>query len=100
MEHCERLNVFGETQNAYKKRRCTTENLIKHTQHLSEAFQWSEKFGSLCLDAENFDSVWRLGLIHNLKSIGLKTSVIRWINFFLSQRNICVKINSTGSDSF
>ena len=41
LEHCESLNVFGETQSAYRNRRCTTNNLIKLTQHVSEAFQWS-----------------------------------------------------------
>ena len=45
LEHCESLNVFGETQSAYRKHRCTTNNLIKLTQHVSEAFQWSEMVG-------------------------------------------------------
>ena len=29
MEHCEIQNTFGETQSAYTKHRCTTDNLIK-----------------------------------------------------------------------
>ena len=39
LEHWESLNVFGKTQSAYRKHRCTTEDLIKLTQHVSEAFQ-------------------------------------------------------------
>ena len=101
MEHCESHNIFGETQSAYRKHRCTTDNLIKLTQHVSEAFQWSEMVGSVCLDVKKaFDAVWRLGLLHKLNSIGLKNSVIRWISSFLSQKNVFVKINSTVSDSF
>ena len=57
--------------------------------------------GFVCLDVEKaFDAVWRLGFEHKLNSIGLKNSVIRWINSFLSQRNVFVKIKSTVSDSF
>ena len=77
LEHCESLNVFGETQSAYKKHRCTTDNLIKLTQHVSEAFQRSEMVGLVCLDVEKaFDAVWRLGLIHKLHSIELKTQLL------------------------
>ena len=85
IEYCESQNIFGETQSAYRKHRCTTDNLIKLTQHVSEAFQWSERVGFVCLDVEKgFDAKWRLGLVHKLNSIGLKNSVIRWINSFLS----------------
>ena len=100
LEHCESLNVFGETQSAYRKHRCTTDNLIKLTQHVSEAFQWSKMVGLVCLDVEKaFDAVWRLGLIHKLNSIELKIPIIKWINSF-TQRNVYVKIKSTVSASF
>ena len=52
LEHCESLNVFGETQSAYRKHRCATDNIIKLTQHVSAAFQWSEMVGLVCLDVE------------------------------------------------
>ena len=39
MEYFESENIFGETQSAYSNHRCTTDNLIKLTQHVSEAFQ-------------------------------------------------------------
>ena len=55
----------------------------------------------VCLDVEkSFDAVWRLGLIHNLNSIELKIPIIKWINSFLSQRNVYVKINTNVSASF
>ena len=101
MEYCESQNTFGETQSAYRKHCCTTDNLIKLTQHVSEAFQWSEMNGFVCLDTEKaFDAVWRLGLVHKLNSIGLNNSVTRRINSFLLQRSVFVKINCTVSDSF
>ena len=37
MEYCENQSLLGETQSAFKKPHCTTDNLIKLTQHVSEA---------------------------------------------------------------
>ena len=55
----------------------------------------------MCLDVEiAFDAVRRLGLIHKLYSIELKIPIIKWMNSFLSQRNVYVKLNSTVSSSF
>ena len=63
LAHCEKNDVFGETQTAYRRNRCTTDNLLKVTQYLTEAFQWSEMVGFVCLDIEKeFDALWRLGL--------------------------------------
>ena len=84
-----------------RKHRCNTDNRIKFTHHVNEAFQWSQMVGFVCLVVEKaFDAVWRLGLVHKLNSIGLDNWVITWINPFLSKRNVFVKINSTVSDSF
>ena len=101
MEYSESQNIFGETQSAYRKHLCTTDNLIKLTEHVSEVFEWSEMVGFVCLDVKKaFDAVWRPGLVHKLNSIGLKNSVISWINSFLLQRIVFVKIDSAVSDSF
>ena len=57
--------------------------------------------GLVCLDVEKaFDAVWRLGLIHKLNSIELKIPIIKWINSFLSQRNVYIKINTSVSASY
>ena len=78
MEYCESQKIFGETQSIYRTHRCTTVRLNKLAQHVSEAFQWSEMVGFVCLDVEKaFDTVWRLGLVNKLNSIGLRNSVIR-----------------------
>ena len=67
LAHCEEKDVFGEMQSAYRRNRCTTDNLLKLTQHVTEAFQWSEMIGFVCLDIEKaFDAVWRLGLQNKL----------------------------------
>ena len=51
-EHCGSQNMFGETQSANRKHGCTTDHFLKLTHPVSEAFQWSEKVGFVCLDFE------------------------------------------------
>ena len=70
LDHCEANKVFGLQQSAYRANRSTTDNLIVLTQHISEAYQWAEMVGLVCLDVEKaFDAVWRLCLIDKLNKI-------------------------------
>ena len=95
-ERCEFQNICGETQIAHNKQRCTTENLIKRTQHVSEDFQWSEMVSFVCLDIEKVvNAVWRLRLNHKINSIEQNSSAIKWINSISSQKNIFLKVNFT-----
>ena len=57
--------------------------------------------GLVCLDVEKaFDAVWRLGLIDKLIKIRIQTKIIKWVNSFLSQRNVYVEIKNTRSEKF
>ena len=101
LEDLELKNVFGENQSAYRHKRCTTDNLLDLSQYITEAFQWSEIAVLICLDVEKaFDAVWRLGLISKLMKLEVDEVVIRWVNAFLSQRKVYVKLNGFQSSSF
>ena len=52
LAHCGENVVFGEMKSAYRRNRCTTDILLKFTQHVTEAFQWSEMVGFVCLHIE------------------------------------------------
>ena len=100
LAHCEENDVFGEMQSAYRKNRCTIKNLLKLTQHVTEAFQWSKMVRFVCLDIEKaFDAVWRIRLQNKLLQIGVHKPLIKWVNCFISQRNIFVKINNSKSST-
>ena len=101
LDHCEANKVFGPQKCAYRANRCTTDNLIVLTEHISEAYQWSEMVGLVCLDVEKtFDAVWRLWWIDKLNKVNIQTKIIKWVNALLSQRNFYVKINNTRSETF
>ena len=96
LAHCENNYVFVELQSAYRRRRCKTDNLLKLTHHVTEAFQWSQMVPFVCLDIEKaFDAVWRPGLQNKLIQIGVHKPLIKWVNSFLSQKSIFLKINNS-----
>lgn len=98
---CEKNKLFGEAQSAYRRKRCTTDNLIQLTQKISEAFQWSECVGAVFLDVEKaFDAVWRLGLINKLYNLEIDSNIIKWVNSYLSQRKLRVRVNICKSEEF
>ena len=101
LEHCENNDVFGEMQSAYRRKRCTDDNLLKFTQHVTEVFQRSVMVRFVCLDIKKaFDAAWRLGIQSKLLQMGVHKLLIKWVNSFLSQRSIFVKINISKNITF
>ena len=49
---------------------------------------------------KNFDEVWRSGLNDKLNKIRIQKKIIKWVNSFLSQRNVYAKIKNTRSEKF
>ena len=77
LDHCEANKLFGQQQSACREKRCTTDNLLDLTQHISEAYQWPEMVGLVCLIVEKaFDAVRRLGLIEKLNKIEYRKKLI------------------------
>ena len=87
LAHCEEIDVFGEMQSAYRRNRCTTDNFLKLTQHVTDI-------------EKAFDAVRRVGLQNKLLQIGVHKLLIKWVNFFLYQRSIFVEINNSKSSTF
>ena len=61
----------------------------------------NEMVGLVCLDIEKaINTFWRTGMIDKLKKISIQNKIIKWVNFFLSQKNIYVKIMNRRSEKF
>ena len=100
LDHCETNKDFGPQQSAYRAHKCVTNNLVLN-QHISESYQWSKMVGLVCFRVEKaFDAVWRLRLIDKLHKIIIQKKIIKWVNCFLSQRNVNVKIKNLRSETF
>ena len=47
-----------------------------------------------------FDQVWHAGLLHKMKNFIMDQNLLRWINSFLCERSISIKIKDIKSDFF
>ena len=64
VNHCEKLNLFGDQQSAYRSGRCTTDNLLTLTEKATTSFKWKGDTAAAFLDVEqNFDSVWHEDIV-------------------------------------
>ena len=78
----------------------------------STVFQLIEIYDRICKSLDNkeytciafcdiskaFDRVWHRGLLHKLKSYGIKNNMLAWFKNYLSDRKQCVVLNSTKSE--
>ena len=71
---CQNNSVFSKKQSAYKRNHCTTDNLLKLSQRITEAYPEFEMVEFLCLiteDAKGFIDMlrvlWFLNKLQNIK---------------------------------
>ena len=50
VSHCEKLNLFGDQQSAYRSGRCTTDNLLTLTEKATTSFKWKCATAAAFLD--------------------------------------------------
>ena len=98
---CETNDVFGNDQNAYQHKRCTTDNLLKLTETIFEGFQRDEHTAAAFPDVEKaFDCVWHQGLLYKLHQLEVPLATQRWITNFLRNREIYLQWNHCISEPF
>ena len=85
VNHCEKLNLFGDQQSAYISGRCTTDNLLTLTEKDVE---------------QAFDSVWHEGILYKQIKINTPWWITKWTSSFLSNRKNKVKYKQAISKSF
>ena len=68
---------------------------------INKGFANRESTLAVFLDIQKaFDMLWRKGIIIKLQNMGICGRIIKWIDNFLTNRKIQVKINSTLSTSY
>ena len=101
VNHCEKLNLFGDQQSAFRSGRCTTDNLLTLTGKATTSFKWKGATAAAFFDVEQaFDSVWHEGILYKQIEIKIPWLITKWTSSFLSNRKIKVKYNQALSKSF
>ncbi len=94
---------LSETQSGFRSRRSTIDQLVRLEAEIKLAFQDKKKKNrhviAIFLDLEKaFDLVWSKGLISRLKRYGITGRMFKWIDNFLTDRKIRVRIGDQTSD--
>ena len=96
-EWCKNNNIINKQQNGFRRKRSKNNNLFKLTQLLKQNI--SKKFVTsvVFFDVEKgFDQVFFF--LHKMKNLRIDQNLLRWINTFLCERSISIKIQDTKSN--
>ena len=101
IKHCEDLNVFRNTQGAYRTKRSTVDNLLCLTQHAFSEVLWKRPTAAVFLDVQQaFDAVWHKGLLYRLQENKVPMWIIKWTKDYLKNRELKIEYHQAVADSF
>ena len=95
--HIESSGYFANSQFGFRRRKRTTDALIRFSHDMAMALHHNDLFVPLLFDAEKaFDKVWTEGLMFKLTSSGIfPNRLLRLFNSFLTGRSFQIKVNTT-----
>ena len=97
---CNKNNIINQQQNGFGSKISTNDNQFKLTQSLKQNTIKRFVTSAVFLDVEKaFDQVWHADLLHKI-NFGIDQNLLRWINSFLCERSISIKIEGIKSDIF
>ena len=94
--HLENSGYFVNSQYGFRRRKRTTDALIRFSHDIAMALHFNDLFVPLLFDAEKaFDKVWTEGLMFKLTSSGVfPNRLLRLLNSFLTGRSFQIKVNT------
>ena len=97
---CNKNNIINQQQNGFRSKISTNDNQFKLTQSLKQNTIKRFVTSAVFLDVEKaFNQVWHADLLHKI-NFGIDQNLLRWINSFLCERSISIKIEGIKSDIF
>ena len=93
-------NIIPNNQAGFRKGRCTTEHLVKLTTQIKQQFARRKNVIATFFDVSKaFDQVWHHRLIEKLLNINLGQRMTGFIQNFLKDRSIMVRISNIYSQT-
>lgn len=97
--HLEENHLLAPTQSGFRNNRSTLDQLTRLESVINSAFATNQTVTAVFLDLEKaFDLMWTKGTIKQLASKGINNIMLLWINNFLSNRIIRVRIGTTHAE--
>lgn len=89
---------LNTNQAGFRKMRCTEDQILRMTQHVSDGFQQRKRTVMVLLDySKAFDRVWKEDLLTDMMDMGVPLQMVKWLHAFLSNRQAIVTYNSAHS---
>ena len=94
-------NLLSPVQSGFRSERSTNDNLVRLETFIRDAFVKKEHVVSVFFDLEKaYDTTWKYGILHDLHEFGVKGRLANFLESFLANRSIQVRVGSTLSDTF
>ena len=99
--YLESNKLISEYQSGFRTERSTNDNLNRLETFIRNAFIKKEHVVAIFFDLEKaYDTTWRYGILKDLHDSGLKGRLPSFIQSFLEDRTIQVRVGSTLSDLY
>ena len=99
-KHLISKNILIKEQFGFRGKHSTTHQLVRLTEHITDAFNKNQSTSSIFLDVEKaFDRVWITGLLYKLITIKLPENLICLLKSYLMNRNFYVSVENKNSNS-
>ena len=101
MWYLEKENLLSGVQFGFRKDRSTLDPLLRLSTQIQQGFSDRLQTIGVFFDLEKaYDTTWRYGIIKQLYDKGIRGNMIRFIDSFLTERLIKVRVGNTLSDLY
>ena len=99
--YLESNNLLSRYQSGFRAGRSTNDNLVRLETFIRDAFVKKEHVVAVFFDLEKaYDTTWRYGIMKNIHKLGLRGRLPTFIESFLADRAMQVRVGSTLSDLY
>ena len=99
--YLESNNVLTEYQSGFRKRRSTTDQLVRLESYIREAFVRRQHVVSVFFDLEKaYDTTWNYGILRDLHDAELHGRMPDFNSSFLADKLFNVRVGSCLSDAY
>ena len=93
--YIERNHLFNKNQSGFRRNRACIDQIMRIQDDVNKALRTKSNVVGLFIDLEKaFDMVWKDGLLQKLRNIGIQKRMHDWIEDFLTDRTIQVRVGN------
>lgn len=99
--HLEKNNILTSNQTGFRKYKNSIDQLLRLHDDANKSLITGQYTSAIMLDfTKAFDLLWREGLMYKIRKQGLSGNIYNFINNFLTDRSIKVRIGNTHSQNY